>query len=251
MKFGRWNVIGMSDKRTKHNIILWDCVCDCQMDKPENEREHHYIAASNMKTGTSKSCGCLKQERSRRPKGKIKDNTYECCGDVVYGYTSNGYKFCFDKSKYNLISKYCWHKHQDGYLRTLYYYYYDESGKRHNYYILMHRLLLDPENEHQGMEIDHINGCPWDNRLCNLRFVTHAQNMQNEKLLRSNKTGYKGVFWSKLEQKWKVYITVFGTVIHLGTFASYEDAVNARKEAEKKYHGEFARAAEYIHNGCA
>ena len=251
MKFGRWNVIGMSDKRTKHNIILWDCVCDCQMDKPEAEREHHYVTASNMKRGISKSCGCLKSEVLRTPKGKVKENKYEFDGEMVYGYTSNGYKFCFDKSQYDLISKYCWHKHQDGYLRALYSYYYDDKGKRHNHYILMHRLLLDADNTHKDKEIDHINGNPWDNRLCNLRFVTHSQNIQNEKLLRSNTTGHKGVYWNKLEKKWKAAITASGNVIHLGTFYTYDEAVIARENAEKKYHGDFARAAENIHNGCA
>src|SRR5580765_2553265 len=45
----------------------------------------------------------------------------------------------------------------------------------------------------KGLCIDHVNGDPADNRLCNLRVGTHAQNHANTRLLRSNNTtGYRG-----------------------------------------------------------
>lgn len=43
----------------------------------------------------------------------------------------------------------------------------------------MHRLLFGEENIPAKMEIDHINGKPYDNRRSNLRLVTHADNMKN------------------------------------------------------------------------
>lgn len=38
----------------------------------------------------------------------------------------------------------------------------------------------------------------------------------------------------------EVEIQVYGIVYRLGKFDTYEDALKARKDAEKKYYGEFA-----------
>ena len=47
---------------------------------------------------------------------------------------------------------------------------------------LVHRLIWQGFNGEipEGMEIDHINTDPTDNRLSNLRLVTHKENMANE-----------------------------------------------------------------------
>lgn len=47
--------------------------------------------------------------------------------------------------------------------------------------ILVHRLVWETFNGKipEDMEIDHINRCKTDNKLSNLRCVSHIQNMQN------------------------------------------------------------------------
>ena len=127
----------------------------------------------------------------------------------------------------------------------------DKNGRIHNKYILMHRLIMNMGKYdcNDKFEIDHINGKPYDNRKENLRIVTHMQNMKNIKLSVSNTSGYKGVHWCKLEKKWKAFIAVNKRTIHLGTFANKEDAINARKEAEKKYYNKFSRNSEDLLNG--
>lgn len=54
--------------------------------------------------------------------------------------------------------------------------------------------------------IDHINRDPSDNRLVNLRNVTHVENMRNHSLHRDNQTGISGVGWDKARGQWYVAI---------------------------------------------
>ncbi|MDA6380520.1 HNH endonuclease signature motif containing protein [Escherichia coli] len=46
--------------------------------------------------------------------------------------------------------------------------------------------------------IDHINRVRTDNRISNLRLVTHSENMQNRKIQKNNKSGYRGVSWDEV-----------------------------------------------------
>ena len=84
-------------------------------------------------------------------------------------------------------------------------------------------------------EIDHINHDPADNRVENLRDVTHSENLKNQSLRRNNRSGVTGV---KLRQEggpWIANIKHAGKLIYLGKFDRFEDAVAARKEAEGRY----------------
>lgn len=174
-----------------------------------------------------------------------KFNTYDLSGEYGVGWTRNGYEFYFDKADYDIIKDYCWHKHQDGYLRTCY----GKTNNGGNAYILMHRLILFGFNKTVNQEIDHINGKTNDNRRENMRVVTHSQNMKNVKLSNRNTSGHKGVHFNKLERKYKAYIRVDKRQINLGTFKCYEDAVKARESAEEKYYKELSRTQGDLANG--
>ena len=84
-------------------------------------------------------------------------------------------------------------------------------------------------------QIDHINGDSTDNRIENLRDVTHKENSLNRKLPCNNTSGTLGVSFDKKCKKWESYIMVNYTKISLGFFTHKEDAIAARKEAEIKY----------------
>lgn len=90
--------------------------------------------------------------------------------------------------------------------------------------------------------IDHIDGNKSNNAISNLRIATQRQNTANQKRRRTNTSGFKGVRWDPRMRKWASGITVNGKTIHLGFFASPEDAHAAYAVAAVEYNGEFARA---------
>lgn len=84
-------------------------------------------------------------------------------------------------------------------------------------------------------EIDHINGEKSDNRLCNLRDVTKAVNLQNlRKPTARNKTGFLGV--SKCRKGFQASIKLNNKSIHIGRFDTAESAHAAYIEAKRFLH---------------
>ena len=84
-------------------------------------------------------------------------------------------------------------------------------------------------------QIDHINRNRSDNRIANLREVTNKQNNQNKSKRSDNTSGHSGVCWHKRISKWQVKIRHNYKQISLGYFTTLEEAVSARKAAEKLY----------------
>lgn len=84
-------------------------------------------------------------------------------------------------------------------------------------------------------QLDHINRDRADNRIENLREVTNKQNHQNSGKRRDNTSGHPGVCWHKQRSKWVARIMHNQKQIHLGLFTDIEEAIAARKAAEKLY----------------
>lgn len=84
-------------------------------------------------------------------------------------------------------------------------------------------------------QIDHINGVRNDNRIENLRDVTHKENCRNVRRLDSNMSGVAGVRWAKRRRKWEAGIGVDNKWFALGYFDLFADAVAAREAAEVEY----------------
>jgi hypothetical protein len=87
--------------------------------------------------------------------------------------------------------------------------------------------------------IDHINMNRSDNRICNLRLATNAENMRNSGICSSNKSGFKGVCFDRRSGKWRSTARHFGKQLRLGVYATPEEASSAYKNHIKKYHGDF------------
>jgi len=101
--------------------------------------------------------------------------------------------------------------------------------------IYMHRQII---NTPLGMETDHINHNGLDNRKCNLRVCTRAENMQNRRPERNCTSVFKGVTWQK--GKWKAQIICNKKHYYLGCFENELDAAHAYIEKAKQLHGAFA-----------
>lgn len=94
-----------------------------------------------------------------------------------------------------------------------------------------------------GDVLDHINGDTHDNRICNLRVCSHAENMRNRKVHSNNRSGLKGVYSdsSILRAKpWRAQIRVNGRKINLGRFDTANEAHDAYLKASQSLHGEFS-----------
>lgn len=90
----------------------------------------------------------------------------------------------------------------------------------------------------QGL-VDHKDRNPSNNRINNLRDVTHTQNQQNKAPM--NIHGYKGITWrNRINNPWLAKIRVNGKRINLGSFPTKEAAAEAYKQACLKYHGDYA-----------
>lgn len=111
-------------------------------------------------------------------------------------------------------------------------------------FIQMHRLIMEQILGHslaRGSQVDHVNLNRLDNRRENLRLSNKSQNAANTTLRKSNKSGYKGVNWSKPNKKWQAAICHQYHRYHLGFFDTPEEAHAAYCEKAKELHGEFAR----------
>jgi uncharacterized protein YdaU (DUF1376 family) len=75
-------------------------------------------------------------------------------------------------------------------------------------------------------EIDHINGDRADNRLCNLRVVARATNMQNQRRAHNDNhsCGLLGVTWNKQHKRWQSKLQVNKKMHHVGYFETAESA---------------------------
>jgi len=90
-------------------------------------------------------------------------------------------------------------------------------------------------------QIDHVNGIKNDNRLINLREANNSQNNMNKGKQSNNTSGFKGVSWHKLRNKWRSDIRVDGKRFNLGNYDCIAAASFAYQIASDKYHGEFGR----------
>lgn len=220
-QFGDLKVI-KRDGNYNNGETAWVCKCKCGNVKK--------FRGYNLRNGLAVSCGACGLIWNEEEK-RFKNYTDDHSESYVIGYTQKGEPFWFDKEDLSLISQYCWHYNNVGYV----------SSNKDN--VLLHRLVMGLPNP-KLYDVDHKKHPPRnehkvDNRKQNLEIKTRSQNLMNQCVKLNNMSGITGVSYDKKNNKWVANITVMYKKIFLGRFANKEDAVKARKEAEIKYFGEY------------
>lgn len=106
---------------------------------------------------------------------------------------------------------------------------------------MQHRVAYYFMTGIQPDEVDHINNVHHDNRYENLRAATKTENRRNIPK-RASACDLKGVYkHPSRKDAYRSQICVNRQSIHLGVFATKEEAHEAYKTAAVKYFGEFAR----------
>lgn len=111
--------------------------------------------------------------------------------------------------------------------------------------VYLHRMVAERVDGPipAGVVVDHRNGDGLDNRRCNLRRLTHTQNLHNRRGPNKNSsTGLLGVgFYPKRKSPWRAYIQVttggIKKKVCLGYFATQSEACAARAAGEREYWG--------------
>lgn len=103
--------------------------------------------------------------------------------------------------------------------------------------VFSHRVawILNNGDIPEGMTLNHKDHDGMNNRLDNLELVTPDQHQLDRPLSKSNTSSCNGVSWYRPYGKWVAKISVNGERIHLGYFDDFEEAVEARKEAERDF----------------
>lgn len=86
-------------------------------------------------------------------------------------------------------------------------------------------------------QIDHLNGIRDDNRISNLRDVSHTENAQNVHGAYKNNASCGMLGVTRRRKKWEASIMSHGTRQYLGVFATPEEAYSVYIEAKRALHG--------------
>lgn len=127
-----------------------------------------------------------------------------------------------------LVGKYTWCIGKDGYVVT------NVSTSTGQTLLPLHRLLVNPGE----LLVDHINRNKLDNRRCNLRSCTVAQNARNKGVYSNNTSGYTGVVSSRT--KYKVQCRLNGTHTYHGTYTTTHAAAIVANIVRRELHGDFS-----------
>lgn len=208
-KFGRLLVISR-EANNKYKQSVWLCQCECGVRK--------LIKGTQLNKGGTKSCGCLQKDVLRErstthggTKGRTCSKTYNTYRGMksrcyrerdthFYLYGAKGIKVC------------------DRWLES-FENFYEDMGERPEGLTLERK---DPTKDYEP------SNCKWEN-------IT-GQNY-NIGVKSNNTTGRTGIRQSRNGEKWLAFISKDCVKYYLGTYDSYEEAIEVRELAELELYG--------------
>lgn len=104
----------------------------------------------------------------------------------------------------------------------------------------IHRLIYFMYHGKCDMRVDHIDGNKLNNSVANLRLVSKYQNQWNTRLMKTNKSGVKGVCWSPSRRAWWAQCGFNGVNHKLGYFSTIEEATEVVRAFRESAHQDHA-----------
>lgn len=132
------------------------------------------------------------------------------------------------------VGHFAWHDNARGYVVRF------VGSAPNRKVIYLHRQIMMPP---PGLDVDHVSGDRHDNRRCNLRLATRAQNLWNtgKRTRAATSSRFKGVYFCRQTGRFAAHITVAGVDLWLGRHDTEIDAALAYNAAVAEHHGEFGR----------
>lgn len=150
-----------------------------------------------------------------------------CCDIMKIIFTKKGQQILVSDEDYPYLSQFTWSITKSGHVQRT------QS-------FFMHREIMKCA---KGLEVDHRNRTPHDNRRENLRICNHSQNMANAKSRKKNKTSkYKGVYLKdiKLKKPWVVSVRQHNKQRYIGYYKTELEAAISYDKVALEFFGEFA-----------
>ena len=206
--FGRLTVIKEVDPYVSpkgNKSRRWLCNCKCGKETTPHQ--------TSLRKGGTVSCGCYSNDI------------------LVERSTTHGMKHSLEYGTWQSMKDRCFNPNNESFVHY---------GDRNitvcpEWINSFEQFYKDMGPKPKGATIDRIdeNG---NYEPSNCRWTTSysVQNI-NKRILKSNSSGHTGVYKNS-SGNWSPRISVKGKTISLGTFSTKEEAIQARKEAEKKYH---------------
>jgi len=266
--FGLLTVIAPTTERASNGSIIWECKCSCGNKKK--------ASGTHLIRRGVKSCGCLGKERFVRACSPNSEGDHKWVdprdqiGMSVNVFELLDYKYEKGYHRYLIKCSRCGNKKWMGYSTIIN----PETkscgcqrGKSRKKDIIGQKFgrliaVRPTERRHQNSVIwdcecscggekqvsardlmrGHTKscGCLYDEKFAESseRFGVEGTNLTalTMKIPKDNTSGVKGVWWKKDSKRWQANIVFQGKNIYLGKFKDFNDATQARKEAEEKYY---------------
>lgn len=199
--FGYLTILEELKPQNNKRTFLAQCVCG----------KHKIVRLANLLNGSTKSCGCIKSKTH----GMSKTHIYKTWQTMVYRceetkkcgawekYGKKGIRVCDEwKGQNGFVNFYNW-SIQNGYKEEKL-----PSGRN--------RLTIDRIDGNKGYSPNNCRWVDYETQNCNL------------KMLSTNKSGYRGVSWSKAEKKWVCVISINNHSKRIGAYDTQKQAVEER-----------------------